>query len=160
MRKTFLFTSFLVLAASFGTSSSVFAAGSLSGYVSSYTPGPSASPNNSPSSGIVNITLPSSGSNGINTTYLQGYATSIIDTINGLIVPTLLAVAFLFFIWGVVNYFVFGAANDKKREEGRNFILWSIIGFVVIFSVWGLVGLVGSTFSLSPGGSAPSYPTL
>lgn len=110
--------------------------------------------------GVPFFTFADVSSSGINTTYLQGYATSIIDIINGLIVPVLLAIAFLFFIWGVVNYFIFGAANDKKREEGRNFILWSIIGFVVIFSVWGLVGLVGSTFSLSPGGSAPSYPTL
>ena len=111
-------------------------------------------------SGITNTFLPSSGSGGIDTSYLQGYATSIIDIINGLIVPTLLAIAFLFFVWGAANYFIFGAANETKREVGRQFILWSIIGFVVIFSVWGLVGLVGSTLNLSPGGSAPSYPTL
>ncbi len=99
-------------------------------------------------------------SSGINTQYLQGYATSIINIINSLVAPVLLAVAFIFFLFGVYKYFIFGAANDTERETGRKFVLWSIIGFVVIFSIWGLVGVVGSTFGISPGGYAPTYPTL
>lgn len=99
-------------------------------------------------------------SGSINTSYLQGYANTIVGIINGLLVPVLMAVAFLVFIWGVYNYFILGADNEDKRKEGRKFVFWSIIGFAVIFSVWGLVGIVGSTFGLSPGGSAPGYPTL
>ncbi len=97
---------------------------------------------------------------GINTSYLQGYASSIVGIINGIFVPVLISIAFITFLWGVYKYFIAGAASDTEREEGRKFILWGIIGFVVIFSVWGLVGIVGSTLGLSPGGGPPSYPTL
>ncbi|MHB8660720.1 MAG: pilin [Minisyncoccota bacterium] len=103
---------------------------------------------------------PPPASGGINTYYLQGYSASIINIINGLVAPVLLAIAFIFFLWGVYKYFIFGATNDTERATGRQFVLWSIIGFVVIFSIWGLVGVVGSTFGLSPGGYAPPYPTL
>lgn len=103
---------------------------------------------------------PPSSSSGINTYYLQGYATSIINIINGLVAPVLLAIAFVFFLYGVYKYFFLGATNEAERANGRQFVLWSIIGFVVIFSIWGLVGLVGSTLNLSSGGYAPSYPTL
>lgn len=97
---------------------------------------------------------------GINTTYLQGYANSIISIINGILVPVLLAIAFFTFMWGVYKYFILGATSETERTTGREFILWGVIGFVVIFSVWGLVGMVGSTLGLSPGGTAPAYPTL
>lgn len=97
---------------------------------------------------------------GINTYFLQGYATAIVNIINGLVAPVLLAIAFIFFLFGVYRYFILGATSDTARETGRVFILWSIIGFVVIFSIWGLVAIVGSTFGLIAGGSAPPYPTL
>lgn len=97
---------------------------------------------------------------GVNPYYLQEYACSIISVINGLLVPVLFAIAFIVFLWGVYKYFIFGAANETEREEGKKFVLWGVIGFVVILSVWGLVGLVGSTFGLMPGGTAPQYPTL
>ena len=99
-------------------------------------------------------------SGSINTFYLQGYANSIVGIINGLLVPVLMAVAFIVFLWGVYSYFILGSDNEEKRITGRQFVLWSIIGFAIIFSVWGLVGIVGSTFGLAPGGMAPGYPTL
>ncbi len=100
------------------------------------------------------------GTTGINTIYLQGYATSIVNIINGILMPILMALALFTFFLGVYRYFFLGAASDTERATGRKFILYGVIGFVVILSVWGLVGIVGSTLNLSPGGSAPAYPTL
>ncbi len=94
----------------------------------------------------------------INTSYIQGYATLIIGFINSVLVPLLLAVALLVFVWGIVKSFFLG--GDKGREEGRMLILYGIIGFVVILSVWGLVALLGNTFGLAPGSAAPPYPVL
>lgn len=94
----------------------------------------------------------------MNLSYVQGYAGSIIAFINSILVPVLLAIAVLTFIWGIYSYFFIGANSEEKRKTGRDFLLWSIIGFVAIFSLWGLVGLVGNTFGLSPGGTAPAPP--
>lgn len=93
----------------------------------------------------------------IDTTDLLGYKNSIISIINGMLVPVIIAIAFLVFIWGVYKYFILGAENESEKAEGRKFVMWGLIGFVVIFSVWGLVNFVGSTFGLSAGGSATDY---
>lgn len=109
---------------------------------------------------VTSVTPTVSGPSGINEQYLQGYKTSIIGIINNLVAPVLLAIAFIFFLFGVYRYFILGATNDTERATGRQFILWGIIGFVVIFSLWGLVAIVRSTFGLTAGGGAPPYPTL
>ncbi len=44
-----------------------------------------------------------------------------------------------------------GAPRDEtKRAEGRQFVLWGILGLVVLFSVWALVNILLSTFGIAP----------
>jgi hypothetical protein len=83
-------------------------------------------------------------------TTFKGYVDGIVGAINTIVVPVIFALAFLVFVWGVVNYFFLNSGDEKKREDGRQFMLWGIIGLVVLFSVWGLVNLLLSTFSISP----------
>lgn len=91
---------------------------------------------------------------------LTGYKGDIVYLINSVFVPVLFAVAFLTFLWGVYRYFILGADNDTERAKGKEFVLWGIIGFVVILSVWSLVRIVTGTLGISTGGAAPGYPTL
>lgn len=102
----------------------------------------------------------SGGGGGINIRALTPYSDSIIFIINNVFIPVIFAIAFLTFLWGVYRYFILGADNEAEREKGKSFVLWGVIGFVVILSVWGLVAVVLNTFGLSPGGIAPNYPTL
>ncbi len=104
-------------------------------------------------------TITTSGTGGINTFYLQGYETSVVGIVNTILVPLLVAIAFIVFLWGVFNYFILGADSEEKRKEGRTFVLYGIIGFVIMFSVWGLVQLFRSTLGLS-GGNVPAAPTV
>lgn len=76
--------------------------------------------------------------------------TGIIGAINNVVVPVIFAFAFAAFIWGIVHYFFLHGEEETKREEGRKFILWGILGMIVLFSVWGLVGIVLSTFGIAP----------
>ncbi len=75
--------------------------------------------------------------------------TGIIGIINTVIVPVIFALAFLVFIWGVFK-FVANAGDETKRTEGRKFILWGLLGIVVLFSVWGFVNLLLSTLGIMP----------
>ncbi len=105
----------------------------------------------------------SSGSSagGVNTTYLDFYYYLILTTVNSYFVPTLIAIAFIVFLYGVYKYFIQGAAEEKSRVEGRQWVLWGITGLVVILSVWGLVNLVKDTIVPSSAQNThPTYPTL
>lgn len=67
---------------------------------------------------------------------------SLINKIQGLIsaiIPVLIGLALLAFMWGVLRY-LFG-----KPEEGKQFMIWGIIALFVMTSVWGLVSIVRST---------------
>ena len=77
------------------------------------------------------------------------YVGGFITLLNTVVVPVIAALAFAAFIWGAVNYFFLQAADEKKREEGRLFVLWGIIGLVVLFRL-GLVNLLLSTFGSRP----------
>lgn len=96
----------------------------------------------------------------VNPRLIQYYGDTIIWAINFVVAPVLMAIAFIFFMWGVFKYFILGAESDTERATGRQFILWGIIAFVIITSLWGLVAVVGNTFGLYAGGRAPPYPTL
>ncbi|MFA6353909.1 MAG: pilin [Candidatus Paceibacterota bacterium] len=73
------------------------------------------------------------------------YITTII---NNSIIPLIFALATVMFVWGVVNFFVLNADEEKKRAQGKQFMIWGIIALAVMLSVWGLVGILGSTFNI------------
>lgn len=83
----------------------------------------------------------------------EPYADRIITIINTVLLPVLIAIAFITFLWGIYKYFIAGATNESEKGEGRKFAMWGIIGFVVIFCVWGLVKIVISTLGLQTGGN-------
>ncbi|MCX6787629.1 MAG: hypothetical protein NT108_00500 [Candidatus Kaiserbacteria bacterium] len=74
----------------------------------------------------------------------------IVGIINTIIVPVIFALALASFVWGVVSYFFLHGSDDTKRTEGREFILWGILGMVVLVSVWGFVNVVLSTLGIAP----------
>ena len=72
----------------------------------------------------------------------------IIDTINNVLVPVLFAVAFIVFLWGVFDAFILGANSEEEKMKGKNLMLWGLIGFFVMVSVWGLVNILTNTANL------------
>lgn len=74
--------------------------------------------------------------------------TGIIGAVNLIVVPIIFTLAFLSFVYGVVNYFFLHGDQDAMREKGRSFIIWGVIGMAVLFTVWALVRMLLSTFGL------------
>lgn len=85
-------------------------------------------------------------------------ASNIVYLINSVLVPLLFAVAFLMFLYGVAKTYIFSHGESGEIETGHKIILWGVIGFVVMLSLWGLVNVVANTFGLT-GISAPPLPT-
>ncbi len=82
--------------------------------------------------------------------FIGSSTTGLIGAMNTVVVPVILALAFAAFVWGIVYYFFLHGSEETKREEGRQFILWGVVGLAVLFSVWGLVNLLLSTLGIAP----------
>lgn len=85
---------------------------------------------------------------------IESAGDAIINIINTVLVPLIFAVAFLVFIYGVFMYFI--ANSEDAKEKGKNLMLYGLIGFFVMVSVWGLVNILVGTFSLN--NAAPTTP--
>lgn len=103
--------------------------------------------------------LNSTGSSGGGSGTLGADIQSLIQFLNGSIVPLIFAVAFIVFLWGIFQYFIAGAGNEEKREQGRTFIMYGLIGFVVMLSIWGIVNLFYHSLGFDSQ-TRPNLPTF
>ena len=67
-----------------------------------------------------------------------------------LLFPIVGALALIWFFWGIIQYVLKGE-NIEKREQSRNFMIYAVIAFFVMFSIWGLVHIIQNTFFLGFG---------
>ena len=76
------------------------------------------------------------------------------------IVPLLIALAVVYFVWGVITFVI--ASDEEAKTTGRNRIIFGIIALAVIIGMWGLVNLLGNTFALNNSGneSLPTVPVV
>ena len=78
---------------------------------------------------------------------------NILDTI----IPVLVVLGVVYFVWGVITYVI--SSDEEAKKSGRNRMIYGIIGLVVIVALWGLVGIVTKTFGLT-GPASVSIPTV
>jgi len=79
---------------------------------------------------------------------LTPYLQSVLNFINNAIIPFILGIAFLIFVFGMFQYFIAGGANEEAREKGKNLLIYAILGFVLIIIFWGIINLVGGATGL------------
>jgi hypothetical protein len=88
---------------------------------------------------------------------------SVIDTVIGLmnkVVPLLIGIAVLVFLWGVLKYVIAGSDDAGKRAEARGFMIWGIVSIFIMVSVWGLVGILQTSFGIDNTGSGIDLPSV
>lgn len=82
-----------------------------------------------------------SGGNGsYSLQWLIGQFLSIIN----LVIPFIIALTLLVFLWGIFQYVL--SNDESSQKEAKNFIIYGIISLFVMVSVWGLVKVLNSTF--------------
>ena len=75
-----------------------------------------------------------------------GNATGVLCKIYSLVnivIPLMILGAVAFFIWSVVKFI---RSEGEGKDEARAGMIQSIIGFVVILGLWGIVSIILSTF--------------
>jgi len=91
------------------------------------------------------ITCPATGSQITNVTDFINIFTCMLNTT---ILPLLVSLAVVFFLWGVTQY-VINPTSSEEREKGQQYMVWGLIGLFVIVSIWGLVSVLTNTFGIS-----------
>lgn len=86
---------------------------------------------------------------GVNFSFFDSALGQVAGLINQL-VPILIALALVFFLWGVVT-FILAAGDEDARSAGKQKMIWGILGLFVIVSVWGLVGLLNEITGVQQG---------
>ncbi len=87
---------------------------------------------------------------------LTSYLKSIVNFANNVIIPLIIAAAILFFIWGMFQYFILGGADEEKRSKGKQLLIWSVVGLVLMLSIQGIVNMASGAFGF---GSSSSIQT-
>lgn len=75
------------------------------------------------------------------------------------VLPILIALAVIYFVWGVVSFVI--SDDEEAKTKGRDRIIYGVIGLAVIVGIWGLVNILSATFGIpSSGVNLPGIPTL
>ena len=90
---------------------------------------------------------PSAGSSG----GIAGFLSKIRDII-GYIIPLVIGVAVVMFLFGLLKFVTSKDADGHK--EAVNVMISGIVVLFVMTSVWGLVRIFGDTFEVGDGGAA------
>lgn len=73
---------------------------------------------------------------------------TIIADIFRYIIPILITLAVIYFIWGVIMYLIGGDEEKKKKASGM--IIRGLIGLFIIIAFWGIIRVVTDTFGVGP----------
>lgn len=68
--------------------------------------------------------------------------------VNGTLIPLMFALCILAFFYGIFTYFIVGGGDEGKRAEGRQLMLWAIIGFVVMVSLYGIINILSDVIGV------------
>ena len=81
----------------------------------------------------------------------QNLLENIVEFTNDILIPFIIAIGFLVFVWGMFRYFIAGGANDEAKQSGKSLMIWATLGFVLIIVFWGVINLIASSTGLDKG---------
>jgi heme/copper-type cytochrome/quinol oxidase subunit 2 len=67
---------------------------------------------------------------------------------NTVVIPFIIGIGFLMFVWGMFQYFIAGGANEESREKGKKLMISATVAFVVIIIFFGAINLLTTTTGL------------
>jgi len=81
---------------------------------------------------------------------LNSVIISIAQLIQGKVIPIVIGIALLMFLWGVMKYGL--ASSEEDRKSSIHIIINGIIVLFVMVAVWGLVYVIASLFNINLNG--------
>lgn len=91
---------------------------------------------------------------------INDFLGDISSFINNTLIPLLFAVALLFFLYGVFMFLIYGRDDDEAKQKGRDYMIYAILGFVVMVSVFGIVNLIAGGLGFSDDENIENIPNV
>lgn len=87
---------------------------------------------------------------------------NILGFTNTTLIPFIIGIGFLVFVFGMFQFFIAGGANDEKKEQGKSLMIYATLGFVLIIIFWGVVNLLAGSTGLEGEtiDTVPQVPTV
>lgn len=73
---------------------------------------------------------------------------NVIANLLNFILPVLIALAVVYFIWGVLQYMI--SKEEEQKKASRSKIINGLIALFVIIAFWGIIRLITTTFGVGP----------
>ena len=90
--------------------------------------------------------------------------TGILGTIGnilGILMPILITLAAVWFVYNVIMYMISG--DEAKKKEAKSGVIQGLIGLFVIIAFWGILSIIMKTFGvktyMTEGGVVPYTPS-
>jgi len=77
---------------------------------------------------------------------LSPYIEKIFELLVQPFVQLLFFIAFIIFAWGILMM-IANAGNEQKRSEGKQHMMWGIVGMLVMITAYGILALLGNTIT-------------
>jgi len=70
-----------------------------------------------------------------------------LKAILGLLLPVLLALPVIVFLWGIVKFIYAASSGDEEKvRQGKTFVIYGLIGLAIMIALWGFVDLIIKLF--------------
>jgi hypothetical protein len=73
------------------------------------------------------------------------------------LLPVVAGMTLLVFFWGLAKFIARVGGDVKAVEEGKNLMIWGIVGLFVMISIWGILAFMSDQFGF--GHVFPLLPT-
>ncbi len=89
---------------------------------------------------------------------LSGLLTWVGCLLSNQILPILITLGVVGFIFGVIKFYL-NPNNEKQKEQAKGFITKGLIALFVMVSFWGIIKIFTNSLGMN-NSSAPDFPTL
>jgi len=79
---------------------------------------------------------------------LNKFIANVDNMIINPLIGFLFALAIVFFLYGVLEFFM-NQENEEKKTTGKSHMIWGVIGITIMLGVWTILGIVLNTLGIS-----------
>lgn len=90
---------------------------------------------------------------------LNSFLTHANQLIVNPLIELLFALAVVYFLWGVFEFFL-NQENEEKKTSGKSHMLWGVVGITIMLGVWTILNVVLNTLGISNSEVNPQEGTV